>query len=340
MADGRFFKNVGPFSANQLAEISGAKPGGKFDGNALYKDVQPLDIATNSDVSFLDNKKYKVSFGQSNAGICIIRPEMEEAAPDTMALLLTSDPYTAYARVATAFYPGIIPKPGISTDAYVHETAEVGDNCHIQAGVHVGAHAKIGDNTILYANSVVADGCEIGTNCSIGANASLQCCLIGNDVILHPGVRIGQDGFGFAPGAQGHLKVPQLGRVVIGNHVEIGANTSIDRGTGPDTVIGDGTKIDNLVQIGHNVEIGQHCFIVSQVGISGSTKIGNFTMLGGQVGVAGHLTLGSGVKVAAQSGIMRDVADGQTVGGSPAQPMKAWMREIATLQKLAKKKVG
>lgn len=338
MADTRFFTNVGPFGIEELVDISGAVLGGADTSGTRFTDVSPLDRASVTDVSFLDNKKYKDKFKVSTAGLCIVRPEFEEQAPDGMALLLSSDPYTAYAKVASAFYPGPHPSETISEYARIHSSAIIGKACSIAAGVVIGPKVKIGDNCSIEGNTVISQGCEIGKGSQIGSNVSLQCCLIGEFAIIHPGARVGQDGFGFAPGAQGHRKVPQLGAVIIGDHVEIGANTTIDRGTGPDTVIGDGTKIDNLVQIGHNVEVGRHCFIVAHVGISGSTKVGDFTMIGGQVGIAGHLQIGSGVKVAAQSGIMRNVGDGETVGGSPAQPMKVWMREIAMVQKMAKKK--
>jgi len=163
---------------------------------------------------------------------------------------------------------------------------------------------------------------------------------VGDNTIIHTGARIGQDGFGFAMGPAGHVKVPQLGRVIVGADVEIGANTTIDRGTGPDTVIGDGCKIDNLVQIAHNVQIGQNCVIVSQTGISGSTELGDFVVLAGQVGLAGHLKIGSGARIAAQSGVMRNVDPGQELGGSPAKPVRAWLKEVATLERLARKKGG
>ncbi len=338
MADSRFFSNAGPFSIEQLAEMTGAKATGADVAHRSFLDVCPLDQASATDVSFLDNNKYKSDFLKSAAGLCIVRPEFAATAPDGMALLLTADPYTAYALVASAFYPATYRDAMISPRATIQATAKIGENCSIAPGVHIAAQVVIGDNCVIGANTDISQGCEIGSGAMIGSNVSIQCSRIGRSVIVHPGARIGQDGFGFAPGAQGHRKVPQLGRVLIGNDVEIGANTTIDRGTGPDTRIGDGTKIDNLVQIGHNVEIGQHCFIVAHVGISGSTKIGNFTMIGGQVGIAGHLQIGSGVKIAAQSGLMRDVGDGQTVGGSPAQPMKVWLREIAMVQKMAKKK--
>ena len=162
--------------------------------------------------------------------------------------------------------------------------------------------------------------------------------LLGDRVYLHPGVRIGQDGFGFAMGPGGHLKVPQLGRVIIQNDVEIGANTTIDRGANRDTLIGEGTKIDNLVQIGHNVSVGRHCVIVAHVGVSGSTEIGDFVAIGGQAGVAGHLKVGSGAQIAAQSGVMNDVPAGERWGGAPAKPMREFMRELATLTRITKAK--
>ena len=336
MADPRFFHNSGPFSATELAQIAGAELGGAPKLDVQFTDVRPLDDAGETDVSFLDNKKYKEEFLKSSAGLCIVRPDLVELAPSGMTLLLTRDPYGAYARVASSFYPVSLPTDSISDQAHISKSAKIGTNCTISVGAIIGENVIIGDNCTIGGNVEIMRGCEVGESCTIGSLVTLQCCKIGKSVIIHPGVRIGQDGFGFAPGAQGHLKVPQLGRVIIGDHVEIGANTTIDRGTGPDTVIGDGTKIDNLVQIGHNAEVGKHCFIVSHVGISGSTKIGDFTMIGGQAGIAGHLQIGSGVKIAAQSGIMRNVGDGETVGGSPARPMKTWMREIATVQKMAK----
>ena len=161
--------------------------------------------------------------------------------------------------------------------------------------------------------------------------------IVGARTIVHGGARIGQDGFGFALGADGHLKVPQLGRVLIGDDVEIGANTTIDRGAGPDTVVGDGTKIDNLVQIAHNVRIGRGCVIVAQVGISGSTRIGDFVMLGGQAGLTGHLVVGDGAKVAAQAGVMRDIEPGTTVGGSPAMPQRQWLKSVAMIERMTRK---
>jgi UDP-3-O-[3-hydroxymyristoyl] glucosamine N-acyltransferase len=257
-----------------------------------------------------------------------------------MALLVAHEPYKAFARAAQAFYPDARPKPGRAPSAIVDPTATVPTDCAIgahvviEAGVRLGARCRIGPNT------VIAAAVELGDDCQVGANVTLSHCLIGARVVLHPGVRIGQAGFGFAPDPNGPVKVPQLGRVIIGDDVDIGANTTIDRGSGHDTVIGPGTMIDNLVQIGHNVVIGRGCVLAGQVGISGSTRLGDFVMAGGQAGLAGHLTIGSFARLAAKSGLMRDVAPGETVSGIPAIPMRMFMKQIAILQRLAGKKDG
>lgn len=333
MADARFFETSGPFSIDQLADIASAEVAGSGDTGKLIHSVAPLSSAGQDDISFLDNKKYALQFSESGAAACICDPAMADRAPADMILLLTPTPYHAYARVADAFHRPI----RSAAEQSIHHSAVLAKDVTVAPGAIIGPDAKIGARTSIGANTVVGPGVEIGDDCVIGDQISLQCCIIGDRVILHPGIRIGQDGFGFAMGPDGHLKVPQLGRVMVEDDVEIGANTTIDRGTGPDTMIGAGTKIDNLVQIGHNVRIGRNCVIVSHVGISGSTELGDFVVIGGQAGIAGHLQIGSGAQIAAQSGVMRNVGPGAKVGGSPAQPMKAWFRGIAALDKLAKK---
>lgn len=342
MADPKFFESAGPFTLAELAEIAGAdiRDG---DGAATFDDVQALATAGASDVSFLENKLYVGAFETSAAGACLVAPEYADRAPRGMALLVTGEPYRAYALVAQAFYPKSCfthaQEPGIHATAYVDPSATLGEGCAVEPGAVIGAGAEIGTGCSIGANATIGAGVQLGDGCWVGPNVSLQFAVVGKACVFHAGARIGQDGFGFAPGAE-HIKVPQLGRVIIEDDVDIGANTCIDRGAGPDTIIRRGTKIDNLVQVGHNVEIGAGCLFPGQSGISGSTKIGNYVMMGGGSAIAGHLTIGDGARIAARSGIMRDVEPGQTVAGSPAVPAKQFWRQTAALKRLAQPKKG
>lgn len=338
MADSRFFSVAGPFTLARLAEISGAELAPGADPERIVRDVAALDQAGADHISFLDNRKYLAAFQASGAGVAIIHPDLADRAPAGMALLLSKDPYRAYAKVAQAFYPRPAPEPWVAPTAFVHDSAKVGEGCRIEYGAVIGARAEIGARCHIGPNAVIGDGVVLGDDCIIGANATVQFALVGRNVNIYPGARIGQDGFGFAMGPQGHLKVPQLGRVIIGDNVEIGANTTIDRGAGPDTVIGAGSMIDNLVQIGHNVQLGRGCVIVAQVGISGSTKLGDFVAAGGQAGLAGHLNIGTGARIAAQAGVAKDIPAGETVGGTPAVPQMDWLRQSAALNKLIRRK--
>lgn len=315
MADSRFFERQGPFSLPQIIEATDAELVGSTSVDAMLEDVAPLDQAGPAELSFLDNSKYVDSFSHSRAGACFARRKYAAMAPKGMILLIHDDPYRAYAMAAALFYPPL-DQGRIAATAVIHESAEIGDNADIASGV------------------VIGKGVKIGNNCRIGANTVISHALIGDNAIIHPNVSIGQDGFGFAMGRQGHVKVPQLGRVIIESNVEIGAGSCIDRGTGPDTIIGEGSKIDNLVQIAHNVQIGKHAVIVAQVGISGSSRIGDFSVLAGQAGVAGHITIGKGVKVAAKGGVISDIADGQTMGGIPAIPIRDWHKQTLTLKQM------
>ncbi|MEM9468963.1 MAG: UDP-3-O-(3-hydroxymyristoyl)glucosamine N-acyltransferase, partial [Pseudomonadota bacterium] len=253
-------------------------------------------------------------------------------------LIISNSPYKSYALIAQAFYPENYPDAEISEKASIDDTASIGKGCVIETGAVIKAGAQIAEGCWIESNAVIGENVKIGKNSRIGMNSSISHSHIGQASRIYPGVRIGQDGFGFAIDPAGHVKVPQLGRVLIGDHVEIGANTCIDRGAGPDTVIGDGTWIDNLVQIGHNVKIGKGCIIIAQAGIAGSSVIEDYAVIAAQVGVAGHLNVGMGAQIAAQSGVMRDVAAGEKVMGSPASPIKEHMRQITTLKNLARKK--
>ncbi|EKV30816.1 UDP-3-O-[3-hydroxymyristoyl] glucosamine N-acyltransferase [Caenispirillum salinarum AK4] len=338
MADPRFFPLAGPFSLSTLAEVAQAEVAADADPSAAFEDVAPLHVAGPHTVSFLDNKKYIGAFTESRAGACIVHPDLAGRAPAGMALLLTPEPYRAYARVAAAFHPTPAVEPGVHPAAVVDSSAVMGEGVRVDAGAVIGARAEIGAATHIGPNAVIGDGVVIGAHCVVGANASISHTITGSGVLIYPGCRIGQDGFGFAMGAKGHLKVPQLGRVIIGDDVEIGANTTIDRGAGPDTVIGSGCRIDNLVQIGHNVQLGRGCVLVAQSGVAGSSKLGDFVVLGGQVGVSGHVSVGSGAQIAAQAGVMREVEPGGVVMGYPAKPIKEFWREVAAVKQLAARK--
>ena len=263
---------------------------------------------------------------------------MAERAPVGMGLLLSDLPYLAFAHIARAFYPQPKVEPGISDAAHVHAEAQVASSCRIDPGASIARGCEIGEGSHICANAVVDEGVVVGADCVIGAGASLSYCLIGDRAMIYPGARIGQDGYGFASGPQGHLRIPQIGRVIIGDDVEVGANTTIDRGSGNDTIIGDGCMIDNLVQIAHNVHLGKGCVIVSQVGISGSTKLGDYVVCGGQSGFAGHLVIGDGARLAARSGVIHDLAAGQEYGGAPAIAARQWKRQMIALARLAKRK--
>lgn len=318
MADARFFTRGGPYPLSRIVELTGASLQGNAAPAKAFADVAALEAAGAADISFFDNVKYLGAFRASQAGACFVRPKFVDQAPAHMALLVTDDPYTAYARTAQLFYMAGF-EPCISPHAHIGDNVSIGAGCRIEAGVWIG------------------DGVSIGEECVIGANSTVSHAILGSRVIIHRGVHIGQDGFGYAPSATGIVKVPQLGRVLIGNDVEIGSGTCIDRGAGPDTIIGDGTKIDNLVQIGHNCFIGRYAIIVAQVGIAGSARVEDGAMIGGQAGIAGHLTIGRGAKVAAQSGVMRDIPAGAAHGGSPSLPVKEWQRQLVALARLARR---
>lgn len=338
MAESRLFQRSGPFTLAELAQVADAEAMPAADPDALYKGVGPLDTAGADDVSFLDNSKYVRQFSKSAAGACVVKPEYAPEAPEGMALLLCERPYRGFAQIANAFHPEPPVEAGVHETAVIDETARIGVGCRIEAGAVLGPDVTLGERVWIEANAVVAVGVEIGDDTWIGACASLSHCTIGRRVRIHPGARIGQRGFGFAMDEMGHVDVPQLGRVLIEDDVEVGANSTIDRGAGPDTVIGVGSRIDNLVQIGHNVVLGRGCVIVAQAGISGSTRLEDNVILAAQAGMTGHLKIGRDARVGAQSGVMRDVAAGASVIGSPAVPPKQFFRQIAMVARLAQKK--
>ncbi len=339
MIDSRFYLSPEPISLKRIATLSEAQlilPKIKnLNEDSLLAGVAPLEEATSLDVCMLHNPKYKEQFAKSKAGACFITPDMVDHAPATMALLVTPRPHRAYALVASTLYP--YPEGHFIPMTHpIHPSVELGENVVIEYGAVIKERAKIGPNTSIGANSVIGPGVIIGERCKIGANVTISHALIGNDVNLFPGVRMGQAGFGFVMDELGHISVPQLGRVIVEDNVEIGANTTIDRGSLKDTVIGQGSRLDNLVMIAHNVVLGKGCVIVAQVGIAGSTILGNHVIAAGQVGISGHLKIGNRVKIGAQSGVMKDIQDGETVGGYPAVPFQDFLKQAVVLSKLTK----
>lgn len=332
--DSRFFARTGPHRLAEVAKVAGAEP---VAGDTLIHGVAPLQTAGPADVSFLDNRRYADLLATTRAGAVIVHPELAAHVPRSSIALPTATPYVAWARVATMFFPPPPAEPGVHPSAIIHPsaqidaTAEIGPNAVIEADTAIGARSRIGPGTHI------AKGVMIGSDCRIGALVSVSHAVVGDRVTLFPGVRIGQEGFGFAQTDRGFMTVPQLGRVVIGNDVEIGANSTIDRGSMQDTVIGAGCRLDNLVMIGHNVRVGRCCVIVAQAGIAGSTTLGDFVVVAAQVGISGHLTVGKKARIGAQAGVMADVAEGADLVGSPAEPVRDFFRGVATLRKLSRR---
>lgn len=335
MADPRFFTHGGPFTLRQISTAIGCEV---TDPDALdreFKDVGPLGAADGATITFLANKRYLPSLSDSAAGAVLMQPQYADRLPEGCVGLLMRDPYYGFAQTAQMFYPEPVPEPLIHERATIADSAKVGRGVRIEAGAVVGEDAVLGDGVWLGPNAVIDRGVVIGKGTWIGAGAYIGCSDLGDHNRIHPGVRIGTRGFGFAMNPKGHLDIPQLGTVKIGSFVEIGANSTVDRGMGPDTVIGDGCKIDNLVQIGHNVRMGRGCVVAAQVGIAGSTVLHDFVACGAQSGIAGHLTISTGAQIAAKAGVIRDIEPGHKVGGLPAVPMRQWLRQHAILSKAA-----
>lgn len=347
MTEPHFFRTRSPLAIADIVALTGAEAvGDAAHADRAISGVRPLDLAGPSDLSFFDNPKYRATFDTTNAGACLVKSDFADKIPKGVVPLVSKDPYRAYIMVARALFADEL-KPaalfggrGIASGASVHPEAKLEDGVVADPGAVIGPRAEIGCGTVIGANAVIGMDVRIGRDCVVGAGVSIQYALIGDRVIIHPGVQIGQDGFGYVSGKGGHVKVPQIGRVIIQDDVEIGAGTTVDRGAHRDTMIGEGTKIDNLVQIAHNVSIGRHCIIVAQVGISGSCTIGDYVVIGGQAGLSGHNQIGDGVQIAARSGVMNDIPAGEKWAGAPAKPIREFFREVSALRKLSTGKDG
>ncbi len=337
-----FFERSEPLSLAEIAALTGAVLVDPSLAERRIEGLAVLDAAGPHHLTFVDGPKYLPQLETCHAGACLVSARLEQRVPARTAALRIADPYRAFVTVARKAHPdalhpaAIFQGADVSPQAVVHPTARLEDGVIVDPLAVVGPGAQIGQDTVIGAGAVIGPNVTIGRSCSIGPQATIICSMLGNNVIVHPGCRIGQDGYGFVPGPRGHIKIPQTGRVIIQNDVEIGANTTIDRGALRDTVIGEGTKIDNLVQIAHNVTIGRHCIIVSQVGLSGSTTIGDGVALGARVGTNNHVTIGDGAQIAATSIVHGDVPPGAKYGGTPAKPVKQWFREMMLVERLAK----
>ncbi len=344
MKEPEFFAPARRFQVSEIATLTGARL-----VDAAHSDIAVTRLASASEggentLVFIDGKRNAAMLGALRAAAVLCTEEAASQVPAGIAILATSRPQQAFAEVARLLFPAAIrPQPvtgetGISAHAIIAPDAVLEEGAVVEAGAVIGAGAAIGRGAVIAPHAVVGAGCSVGRDTYIGPNATVQYAVIGDRVIVHPGAQIGQDGFGFLPGAAGLEKNPQIGRVIIQDDVEIGSNTTVDRGALSDTVIGEGTKIDNLVQVAHNVRIGRSCVIAGHCGLSGSVTLGDYVMLGGRVGIADHIAIGDRAQLAASSGVMTDIPAGERWAGSPAQPMRQAFREIAALRSLAEGK--
>lgn len=340
MGNRRFFDRPQGLTVTEIVALTGAEAPQGAPMSLLIKGVAPIDLAGPSDLAFIDGYKFADALSRTRAGACLMPKRLADRAPKDLVVLHTEEPYRAFVAVHRKLYPqslrpaSLFEADGIFEGATVHPTARLESDVTVDPGAVIGPRAEIGAGSLIAANAVIGPDVTIGRDCRIGTGCSITHTLIGDRVVIYPGCRIGQDGFGYTEDAA-QQKIPQTGRVIIQNDVEIGAGTTIDRGGIRDTVIGEASKIDNLCQIGHNCQIGRNCIIVAQCGLSGSVTLEDFAVLGGSVGLAPHVTIGRGARVAGRSGVMHNVPAGETWGGYPAKTRMQWMRQETTLARLA-----
>ncbi len=338
MTDDRFFRRSGPFALGAIASHVGAVLPAGAPEQMQISGIAALETATAGELSVFSDGAHREAFQESHAGVVVTSSSLARAALNGTRLLVVANPKFAFAQIAGLFYPPPKLHVGVHPRAVVEEGAEIGAGSEIAAGAVVGRHARIGARCLIDRNAVIGDGVVMGDDCYVGANSTVSHALFGARVRIAANTSVGGEGFGFVPGPQGLLRVPQIGRVILEDNVEIGNNCAVDRGALGDTVIGAGTAIDNLVQIGHNVRIGKHCVIAGQAGVAGSAVIGDFVQIGGAVAVKDHVTVGDGARVAGRAGVMRDVAAKESVAGIPAVPVREWHRQTLAIEKMGKRK--
>jgi len=335
--DSRFFRRTGPYPLAVVASTAGGTLAPGHAADTLLHGVAPLQDAGPQDVAFLENRRYTDLLATTGAGAVIVQPALAPRLRPGCAAILTPEPRVGWARVAALFFPDPVAIAGRHPSAVVDPAAVVDPSAEIGPLAVIGAAARIGPRCCIGPGAVIGPGVVLGADCRVGAHASLSHTLAGDRVNILPGARIGQEGFGFEPTPAGFLTVPQLGRVILEDDVEIGANTTIDRGALGETRIGQGTKIDNLVQIGHNCKIGKNVVIASQVGISGSCVIEDGAILAGQVGLGDHVTIGKGVILGGQGGVYPGktvTGEGEMFAGTPAEPVRDFLKTLAKLRRL------
>ena len=343
MAQPIFFKQPSSSTLADIAALTKALLVDSSRANQEIRGLASLDEAGPMHLAFFDNLKYADLLASTKAGAVLVSSRFEAKVPAHVAVLRAAKPFHAFVQVAREWHADALrPQSWLATDgiapsAIIDPSARLEDGVIVDPLAVIGPRVEIGSGTVIGAGAVIAADVRIGRDCNVGAKTTIQFALIGNDVLIHPGCNIGQDGYGFIFfGPEGHLKVPQTGRVVIQNNVEVGAGTTIDRGSLRDTVIGEGTKIDNQVQIGHNVTIGRHCLLAAQIGLAGSLTIGDNVALGAKVGINNHLKIGDGAQVTAMSGVKDDIPPNGRWGGYFAKPTKEWFREIIAVERLVR----
>jgi UDP-3-O-[3-hydroxymyristoyl] glucosamine N-acyltransferase len=343
MTEPNFFKRSAGLTVAEIVALTGAVPRADAPLDRRITDVAPLDRAGPGDLVFFEKVKFAAELAATQADVCLTNERLAAHVPSNIVVLRCAEPYRAFVAVARSLFPdssrpsSLFEATGVAAGAHLHPSARLENGVTIDPGAVIGPRAEIGTRTVIAAGATIGPGVRVGRDCVVGAGATIAHALIGDRVIVHAGARIGQDGYGYVSGPGGHEKVPQTRRVIIQDDVEIGANTTIDRGGSRDTIIGEGSKIDNLVQIGHNVLIGRHCILAGQVGVSGSVTIEDYAVLGGKVGVADHVTIGEGASLAAGSGVITDVPAGGRWGGYPAEPARDWMRGLLQLRRLIRR---